>query len=333
MIRVVNSKERIAMSTQEHFQHFVRNSVRSPWALTGAMATAFALAGCGDLPDGEEVPGASKPEITESSGKALVVSQSYPPTPSSIWSAQVIDQFVVELPNWRIHNNGCWLSCSVDLRIRAYSHLNNAPLFDIKGQYNGPDGRDYDWQGKEAVFQIERKPNECFTINMYASHNLNNNTDVFQTYCWKPDRMTWALEGGNAPIGVEQSVYQKTRVDFSTTFRYRINWDMTSMEGSLIQNQGNALDGDEWHHLPIVMWGNPSFVVSTLSVYQGDADLYTSTGDRPSLGSYSCRPYSSGLSLEYCQHATTGLGRIWASVHNYRSDVQSKYRLIIKPTY
>jgi len=48
-----------------------------------------------------------------------------------------------------------------------------------------------------------------------------------------------------------------------------------------------------------------------------DVDLYVSFGDKPTLGSYNCRPYRGGLTAEQCSVSSPTAGRWWIGVNNW----------------
>jgi hypothetical protein len=254
---------------------------------------------------------------------------------STPWYAQVKDHFTIELPDWRVHNNGCVGSCTNNLStaVRYYFEGKTTSVAGTRTTYTGRDAGNASWGGKTLPFSVERRDGACFDVYMSATESgLNwNELSVAPRWCYKASTMDWVpTSGGAIGIGASHSIYAKESTDFDYTFRFRIRWSATIMDGLLLQNANNPFDGPEWHHLPIRLWNNPPGVLVWMDNSDRNADLYTSLSYRPTLTFYDCRPGERNPS-ELCEH--TGMTTLWTSVRNVSSDFQSKYTLGVYPRY
>lgn len=275
-----------------------------------------------------------EPETVAETDQAVVLPYSDPADANQAWYALVKDNFTVELPNWRVHNNGCIGTCNVYLHVGIGTEGGATDrAYDLAETYRGPDARDYDWSAAGLAFTVERKAGACFSVWMSAK-NSGDISAVFPRYCWNAGTRNWEPSGNGAlAIGTAQNIHDRFRADFSFTYNFRLRWDSTTMDGVIEGNQNSPADGNDWHHLPqISLWNNPSSVTVRMENPSGggDADLYTSSIAQPTLDSYECRPYYGPGAVEECAYANRQ--SIWASVHNYTT-AMAGYHLTITPTY
>ncbi len=72
-----------------------------------------------------------------------------------------------------------------------------------------------------------------------------------------------------------------------------------------------------WKYYWIDVASGSSNLVVDLYNLSADVDLYVQFGDKPTLGSYNCRPYAGGLAAEQCSFPAPAAGRWWIGVNNW----------------
>lgn len=295
-------------------------------------AICLGMLGCAEV--GAVTDGAdTQAEPSAKAEQPVTVVRSDQQAPTDEWSVDVRDTFFMELPNWRIHNNGCVGSCSVRLWVVLRKYLDGQEVETEKlasETYSGPDARDYDWVSLGKSFTVERLPNACFMLDMWATH-IPHGTWAQPKYCWDVNTHNWEPKSSDAaPIGPVLSSYKYESIDFDITFRHRLLWKETNMSGVLLQNT-RSTDGTDWQHLLVTMWNNPRSVNVALYTDYGDADLYLRYPIKPTLDEYLCRPYAGGTTSESCLYG--GAGPLWASAHNYLTADASVYHMTITPQF
>jgi hypothetical protein len=323
------------------------------WIFAGAVG-ALCIAGCAEMegepasadesasmPSGESANSATKEapsDVTESTESALTVGTSISPDVAQPYYAKATDTFFMDLPNWRIHNNGCLGTCDVNLASDLYTWPSETDPKTwvstlVSGKYRGPDARDYDWPMNGVRFSVERKG--CFSI-VHSAFHIPHGVFPEPKYCWTESSATWEPKGDAAAIGTSQSIYKKQSTDFDITVRFRLRWEKTTMDGLFPPKDASKPD-DSWHRLPMALWGGAVGVTAVLSTFDNqnrdaDTDLYTAIGASqfPTETSYACRPYLARLSTETCVHS--GMTNLTVGVHNFGSN-QTTYNLTITPRY
>lgn len=322
------------------------------WIFAGAVG-ALCIAGCAEMegepasadesasmPSSEIANSATKEapsDVIEDTESALMVSKSHSPDVGKNFYAKATDTFFMELPNWRIHNNGCIGSCDVNLGSDLYTWSEDGTRtwtsMLTSGKYNGPDGKDYDWPMNGVRFSVERKG--CFSI-VHSAFHIPHGVFPEPKYCWNETSATWDPKGDAAAIGTSQSIYKKQAIDFDITVRFRLRWEKTTMDG-LFAPRNPSVPDDSWHYLPMALWGGAVGVTAVLSTFDNqsrdaDTDLYTiiGMGVRPTETNYACRPYLGRLSVETCVHS--GMTNLMVAVNNCSSN-PTTYNLTITPRY
>jgi 6-phosphogluconolactonase (cycloisomerase 2 family) len=72
-----------------------------------------------------------------------------------------------------------------------------------------------------------------------------------------------------------------------------------------------------WKYYWIDVSGGSSNLIVDLYNLSADFDLYVRFGDKPTSGSYDCRPYAGGLAAEQCSFPAPAAGRWWIGVNNW----------------